>query len=174
MKYMDFDTFQAKVSANDKWRSYRDRWIYHEKAIALIDKLNISRAKAVLEIGTFGAALVTGSDTMDCHNDHWIMDGYAPKIWHDARILPWPFKDKKYDLVVALRVFHHLAPVQQECFAEARRIARNVLLVCPEKEIVGIGIKREQFRQWNGGNPADYEEDLSGGWGRVYLWKEIA
>lgn len=69
---------------------------------------------------------------------------FEPTYWHDVRFTPWPVHGKRYDLVVALRVWHHLVPLQKESFEEARRIAKRVLIVCPEREIVGRGITRRQ------------------------------
>lgn len=169
MKYLDFQTFEATVSGDDRWRSYRERWLYHEAAIGMIKGLDIKRSKSVLEMGTFGAGLVIGSDRMDLPGGEWEFSGDRRTILHDARVIPWPITSGRYDLLVALRLWHHLAPLQRECFMEAKRIARNIIIECPEQEVVGVGIAREQFIEWNGEKPA--EEIDFGAWGRLYLFK---
>jgi len=172
MKYLDFETFEANVSGNEKWRSYRERWIYHARAIEIIKTLEVKRAKSVLEIGAFGAGLIFGSDRMDLPDGEWDFSGDRKTVLHDARIFPWPFADGRYDLLVALRLWHHLAPVQEQCFREAKRIARNIIIECPEKEVVGVGIAREQFIAWNGAPPIA-EIDF-GAWGKLYLFGGVA
>lgn len=170
LKYLDYETFKANAASNlEIWKSYEGRWRYHARAIEVIQGLGLSRPKQVLELGTLGASLVLGSDTMDYANEQWVMPGYRPTIVHDARDIPWPVK-RRYELFIALRIWHHLAPVQEEAFREARRIAENVLIVCPEKEVVGVGIPREKFTEWNDGKPATIEENINGGWGRLYFW----
>ena len=170
IKTIDFSAFEANAQKDPQWKSYRERWIYHERAIEIIKSLNISDAGKVLEVGSFGAGLVVGSDKMDLPNSQWNSPENQMMIWHDAREIPWPFEDGRYDLLIALRVWHHLAPVQRESFLEAKRIARNIIIECPEKEVVGVGITRDQFIAWNGGEKPVEECDM-GAWGRLYLWR---
>lgn len=170
LKTLDFNSYEANVKNEPQWKSYHHRWAYHERAIDLVKGMNLSRPKSVLEIGAFGAGIVIGSDRMDLPDGNWQPPDDLPTIWHDARILPWPFAARKYKLLIALRLWHHLYPLQRECFMEAKRIARNVLIECPEKEVVGVGITRAQFIEWNGGESPITEYDM-GEWGQLYLWK---
>ena len=94
---------------------------------------------------------------------------FQPTFPRDARELPWPIADRRYRLFVSLRVWHHLAPAQRACFEEARRVARNVLIACPEEEVVGVGIPRSEWISWNGGNPV--VEKTTNGWGNLYLFE---
>jgi hypothetical protein len=170
MKMLDYAAYEANARKDPQWKSYQERWVYHEQAIKIIEGLDIQNPEEVLEIGAFGAGLVPGSDRMDLPDSPWPVAKKKGILWHDARVIPWPIPAAKYSLVVALRVFHHLAPVQKECFAEARRIARYVLIECPEQEVVGVGIKEERFIAWNGVKPL-LRHDF-GAWGKLYLFGE--
>lgn len=172
LEYLEFDQYEANAVRYPQWKSYRARWVYHARAIFIIQNVCLpTDPKNVLEIGSYGAGLVTGSDRMDLPGGQWPLAGENPTYTHDARLVPWPISDQRYELLIALRVWHHLAPMQEEAFREARRVARNILIVCPEKEVVGQGITRNQFVKWNGGVPPYLEHDL-GTWGRLCLWRK--
>ncbi|MFA5424353.1 MAG: hypothetical protein WC374_10910, partial [Phycisphaerae bacterium] len=135
-------TYNVIRTGNGHWTArglnYADRWPYHQIAIDIIRSLRIDDPSGVLEIGALGATLVKGSDTLDFDNDEFRITGYndQPTIKHDLRIIPWPV-EKHYRLIIALRVWHHLKPVEREAFLEAKRIADNVLIVCPEVNVRG-------------------------------------
>ncbi len=171
MKTLDFATYEANAMLDPQWKSYRERWAYHEAAIGIVNALNLSRPKRVLEIGAFGAGIVIGSDRMDLPDGSWNLPGDIRTILHDARDIPWPIADNRYDLLIALRVWHHLAPVQESCFTEAKRIAKNIIIACPEQEVVGIGIKRDRFIAWNGAPPL--KECDFGTWGKLYWFGDV-
>jgi len=166
--FLTFDDFARNADRSPQWKSYRERWIYHEIAIEIAKTLGIRRNRSVIEIGTFGAQVVPGSDTMDLPRGSWSLPGEVPTVAHDARKLPWPIRAGRYQLLVALRVWHHLAPAQRACFDEARRVAKNLIICCPEQEVVGRGIPREDWIEWNGGPPLI--ERKTDGWGIVYLF----
>jgi len=167
---LGYADYKANALRDRQWKSYNARWPYHERAIEIVKSLNVSDAGKVLEIGTFGAGLVIGSDKMDLPNTSWSLPEHQMVIWHDAREIPWPFDNGRYELLIALRVWHHLHPMQCESFEEAKRVAQNLIIECPEKEVVGIGITREQFIEWNNGKSPIEEHDM-GTWGRLYLWR---
>ena len=151
------------------------RWRYHKMAIDLIKGLGIDDSSHVLEMGTMGASLILGSHTID-YAEHWDFPGKRPTYLHDARKLPWPIGDKQYDLFVALRVYQHLAPYQEKCFREARRVARKVLIVVPDNyrnrlHTDSRGITYEQFLRWNAQTPPDVCIDT--GMGYLYYWGEM-
>ena len=166
-------TYNVIRTGNGHWTArglnYADRWPYHQIAIDIIRSLRIDDPSGVLEIGALGATLVKGSDTLDFDNDEFRITGYndKPTINHDLRVLPWPI-EKHYKVIVALRVWHHLKPVEREAFLEAKRIAENVIIVCPEVNVRGRGITRQQFEQWHGGL-AEIFSDVS--MGPLYLFK---
>ncbi len=106
------------------------RWDYHCRVIELIKAVKLNSASIALEMGTMGVSCVKGSATID-YAERWNFPGKEPTYLHDARIVPWPVKDKQYELFVALRVYQHLAPYHKECILEAMRIAKKVILVVP-------------------------------------------
>jgi hypothetical protein len=167
VKLLQYAEYEANAKRDPQWKSYAARWDYHSWAIEIIQGLDISGPNAVLEIGAFGAGLVHGSKRMDLPHGSWPPPDPDRQIWHDARDIPWPFQDVQFEMLIALRVWHHLVPAQERAFREARRVARRVLITCPEHEIVGVGIPREKFTAW-GGLPV-IEEDL-GAWGKLYLF----
>lgn len=168
MKFLSYEMFEENAKKDRQWKSYKQRWLYHEKAIELLRKMNLPAESPVLEIGSFGANIVMGSDLMDMPLGEWPVPEETLKYVYDARQLPWPIADKQYDVLIALRVWHHLSPVQEQCFMEAKRVSQRILLVCPEQEMVGKGIAKSDFISWNGAPPL-YMEDL-GAWGVLYLF----
>lgn len=152
------------------------RWDYHQKAIDIIKALPINTPDQVLEIGTMGASLVAGSHTLD-YAERWEFVGKRPNYLHDARKLPWPIKDKSYELFIALRVFQHLTPVQKECFLEAGRIAKRIIIVVPRhyKNMVlpgSKGITHDDFLTWN--EHVQPTTCLQTQMGDLYFWDEDA
>lgn len=107
------------------------RWDYHNRVIELIKSLKIKDPQQILEMGTMGISCIKESKTID-YAERWDFKGKNPTYLHDAREIPWPIKNKQYDLFIALRVFQHLIPVQKECVKEAMRISKKVILVVPE------------------------------------------
>lgn len=125
-EFFDKIDIQSKGSTNDMhWK--KSRWEYHSVASAI---LQLVAPDSVLELGTMGIKLSESSDDMDFPvTDFWPVN--SPTYLHNAKVTPWPICDKSYDVFVALRVFHHLYPVQKQCFDEAKRISRGVLLSLP-------------------------------------------
>lgn len=170
---------RAEAAGTRHWKNAESRWAYHEAAIAIIRRLALPGPASVLELGTMGISLVTGSDTMD-YAEKWNGVAFAPTYAHDARVIPWPIPDRRYHLLVALRVFHHLRPVQAACFREAKRIARNIIIVTPTdyqvrklRETSG-GVSEAEVIAWNGGVPPT-EARRFGDWrGNLYFWDEAA
>lgn len=149
-----------------------NRWDYHCRTIELIKSLNIQNSNEVLEMGTMGVSCVKGSDTID-YSERWDFPGKKPTYIHDARSLPWPVKDKQYEVFVALRVFQHLIPCQKECTLEAMRIAKKVIIIVPAKYINKVlpaskGITYDDFTAFLGGvHPNLY---IPTAHGHLYYW----
>jgi len=160
------------------WEKYEKRWSYHARAISIIKSSSTEDPEKVLEMGTMGTSVVVGSHTFD-YDERWNFKGFSPTYLHDARLFPWPIEDKKYEWFVALRVFHHLWPLQRRCFLEAARIARNLLIVVPGKvdrkyrKKAYCEIKYHQFLVWNNGVPPSIFEKLPS-FGNLYCWDAIA
>ncbi len=159
------------------WASPGSRWCYHEVAVEWIKELGIKSGEQVLEAGSMGVTLVEGSDTVDYvasdNNSDWDWNpgGVNSSIVHDLRKVPWPFKDKQYSLFVALRVFHHLKPVQRECFLEAKRISSWFIVVVPNKEVHPRGIDLDEMIEWNGGVAPEKYHHFPRQAGSCYLWR---
>ena len=127
-------------------------------------------------MGTMGAKIVDTSDTID-YTGVWQV--FSPTFEHDARKTPWPIADHSYDFFVALRVFQHLYPNQRECFLEAKRIARHVILVVPQhyeyaEHPNSRGITEDQFIEWNNGVPPTLFAELADNMGHIVYWNSAA
>lgn len=154
------------------WKDAPGRWVYFEQIVSIIQNYS-SGPQTALELGTMGVSVFTDSDLMD-YDKHvsYYRDGRL-KYTHDVRCIPWPVSTKKYDWFIASRVFHHLWPVQRECFEEALRVARNVILIVPETLPPGGGtvILPEQFRAWNN-DIRPTQITPAGRFGYIYAWLE--
>ena len=179
MQYLTRDEFERIVVSNYGEGSIVHeeldlRWIYHSRVIEILQEAAISSPDRILEVGTMGTQLVTGSHSLD-FDEKWNFEGNNPTYWHDLRKVPWPIPDKQYDWVVAMRVFHHLYPMQAECFREARRIAKNVVIivpaVAPQKADSDRGITPLQFFRWNGFSPPSSWEGVPY-FGSLYTWSD--
>lgn len=154
------------------WHNANRRWIYHSAAACLAQVAKPSSPSKVLEMGTMGVNIVPGSDTID-YSVAWQFAGKAPTYMHDARITPWPIADNAYDLFIALRVFHHLAPNQEAAFKEAKRISRHIIIVTPESydKVKGSrGIFNSEWISWNNGVPPAAIMELDEEFGNLYYW----
>lgn len=177
MEFLGHEDYMARTRAlgSGHWKNAAARWVYHEAAVSVLRGIGLTRPAEVLEMGTMGVNVVPGSDTID-YAEKWNPRGIRPTFLHDARNLPWPVGDGAYGAFVALRVFHHLHPVQRACFLQARRIARNVVIVVPEVYDVpelretSRGIPGEMFTQWNDGVPPTAVIPFADWIGKLYFW----
>jgi hypothetical protein len=176
MKLLTRSLYESQTSAisGKHWEGAHSRWAYHSAAVELVRGLDVKTPGSVLEVGTMGVQIVLGSDTMDYDanlaNKDWLIAGHKPTIMHDARNIPWPVSDGQYELLIALRVFHHLKPLQRECFAEVCRVARNIIIVVPGTDVHPRGIDEDDFIQWNRGVPPTKFIELPGRLGRLFYW----
>ncbi|MFX0543677.1 hypothetical protein ACEWPM_018520 [Roseovarius sp. S4756] len=175
MQYLTFETYERNALENPgrHWQDYENRWAYYSRAVEVAKTIAPTSPRDVLEMGTMGASLVIGCDTIDfSKNKQWDFAGKEPDILHDARKVPWPVADKKYELFIALRVYQHLVPAQRACFNEAKRIAKNVLIVTPSVYGNGGGLDVTTFTDWNNGKPPSLSELVMGKTTYLYLWRE--
>lgn len=112
------------------WNTYENRWDYHEQTINLLEKINFN---TVLEAGTMGINVFKNSDTIDIQTKRWKLL-YKPTYLHDLQIIPWPIKNKQYDVFIALRVFHHLIDKPEKYLNEMKRISNHIILSMPENK----------------------------------------
>lgn len=158
------------------WKHLDERWDYHSKATNALKSLDVSNPNKVLEMGTMGVQLIENSHTIDyMGNESWNYDGKNPTYIHDAKSIPWPIQDKKYECFVALRVFQHLQPYQKEAFLEAKRVASSIVLVVPEENSNYVSFTKpktitlKQLVEWNDGIKPDMIEKTK--MGNLYLFK---
>lgn len=164
------DLYAKKFPKDMHWNA--NRWEYHKVAVEICKEYS---AQKILELGTMGIKIFEGSDEMDFDVEAgWRIE--KPTYLHDAKLTPWPIENKSYDFFVALRVFHHLTPFQGICFQEARRIARNIVIVTPENYQVthlnSKGIKQSEVVDWNMGKEPTRIIDTKHG--ILYFWDEKA
>lgn len=179
IRYLTHDLFleNARRHSGAHWANAAKRWEYHRRALDIVQGLALRAPGDVLEMGTMGASLVIGSDTLD-YGVNWPKGPQQATYFHDARIVPWPIEDKRYRCFVALRVFQHLVPEQRACFAEAKRVARNVVILVPGEYKTNAmkghetgPVTPEQFLEWNGGVAPGLMLPLKS-WGTLYHWRE--
>jgi hypothetical protein len=170
----DFDDQTSRIGGKH-WESAGSRWAYHELAVQWAKELDLSSPADVLEMGPMGVTVINGSKTLDYdaskNNSDWLIEGYRPTYFLDARKTPWPFRDKEFELIVALRIFHHLTPNQRAGFLEARRTSKALILQVPTRGIHPRGIDREQLVEWNDGVGPVKERHFPGQLGSAYLFK---
>jgi hypothetical protein len=172
IQFLDFAMYERNALDNPgpHWQDYKHRWQYYSRAIEIAKTLDINNPSDVLEMGTMGVSIVPNCLSID-YDEKWDFKGKKPTYLHDARAIPWPIPTKKFKLFVALRVFHHLAPNQKECFLEAKRIAENVLIVVPNEYVHGNAITLDQLTDWNDGEPPTIVENVLDQSTFLYLWK---
>lgn len=131
-----------KIEKNDPY--YSRRWNYYKQVIDIIKTLSF---RSVLELGPYKRSIVHGADVMDKRS-------VLPNLTygHDATQIPWPIKDKKYDLFIALQVWEHLKGKQREAFHEVIRVSKMAILSfplnwhCPGN--CHHGITQEKIADW--------------------------
>lgn len=143
MKYREYLSLTKKHP-----KYYTGRWEYLFLIQGLVDFVN---PLTVLELGPAFYPLIRESDTMDIR----ARGSFTPTFLWDATKVPWPIKDKRYDLFLASQVWEHLDNKQSLAFLEAKRIARNIILSFPYKWQVEDSIHRnideKKIVEWTNG-----------------------
>lgn len=117
---MRFLTKEMCYNANKK-----HRWEYWR---IVIKYLNMLQPYNSLELGSGGNPMVIeGGDTISKN----IIE--KPNYLLNAADIPWPFKDKQYDVFIALQVWEHLKGKQNVIFQEVARISNWAILSFPYK-----------------------------------------
>lgn len=141
MSFLNRETFLKKVKElnSNYWNEGKDyRWEYMSYVIEEAEKLN---PKKIIEAGASDMPL----------NDESFLFNY-PKYNLDK--VPYDFKDKEFDLFIALQVWEHLNN-QAEAFREVMRISKNAILSFPFQWKHGDkrhrGIDKARIKQWTCG-----------------------
>jgi hypothetical protein len=179
VRYLTCDEYAAALESlsPERARTMTIRWEYHKSAIDFVQLCRPRSASDVLEMGPGGVSIVHGSETIDFAAKKAQLN-YVPTWFHDGRETPWPVADKRYQVFVALRVFHQLSPCQRACFLEAKRVARNIVMVVAEPEDLAdgdttvSGLSEAQFTEWNNGVRPTVTVKLPFRVGRLYFWNE--
>ncbi|HEX5687241.1 MAG TPA: hypothetical protein VFY73_24765 [Ideonella sp.] len=179
VRYLTGDEYAAAVESlsPERAKTMTIRWEYHKSAIDFVQLCRPRSASDVLEMGPGGVSIVHGSETIDFAAKKAQLN-YVPTWFHDGRETPWPVADKRYQVFVALRVFHQLSPCQRACFLEAKRVARNIVMVVAEPEDLAdgdttvSGLSEAQFTEWNNGVRPTVTVKLPFRVGRLYFWNE--
>jgi len=127
---MSEDDYQ-KLLGSELGKYYAGRWEYFKEVIDIIKHEEI---KSVLEIGPAQHPIVKKCDVMiKPENDMWgrPKKEFSKQYLHDATETPWPIKDKRYDLLIALQVREHLGNKQSRAFREVMRVSKMAILSFP-------------------------------------------
>ena len=128
MTYQDFEELLKSPAGS----YYEGRWTYFSEVIDIIkDQDDVNK---VLEIGPSFLPVVKDCDIMIKPGaDAWGRPAIkAPNEYiHDATIVPWPIKEKEYDVFIALQVWEHLEGKQKEAFNEVMRVSKMAVLSFP-------------------------------------------
>lgn len=121
-EYIDRETF---LNAPGRHKYFRDRWGFTSMVIERMRAMEPIGKVLELGPGPTGMPIIKGSTTMD----H--MPKFNPTVLYDARVVPWPFGAKEFDLFVALQAFEHLNGRQRAAFDEVRRVANRAIITLP-------------------------------------------
>lgn len=126
LRYLTRAEYDVKTCGAKNYDWGDARWAYINLVIAQLQKLRLTRADGILEVGCASLPLCTTSDRLD------IKDFGVGAVIHDAGKTPWP-GSRKYGAVVALQVFEHIqAGRRRAFFNEAiRRAGKAVILSVP-------------------------------------------
>ncbi len=107
------------------WHDFEQRWLYHKQAIKWIKAL---QPKTILEIGGLGVKLDDKSDTLDYERSGWRVDS----DWTYNQNINGELDIPHYDLIVALRVYHHSCDFDKN-FKEVKKHCDNLILALPKE-----------------------------------------
>ena len=126
--FLTKDIFE-KCGEKDKYYNER-RWQHFSEILTHLEK--IENLGKVLEIGPYKTPFVKGSDIMDIKSYDYPFK-INKFIKHDCSKVPFPIKDKEYDLVIASQVLEHLGVngEQIKVFDEIERISSRAIISLP-------------------------------------------
>lgn len=144
---------------------FENRWNYYEEVMTEIKKMN--GIINVLEMGPYKCPLIEFEDVIDFTDDY--IEHYPIEInkfiKHDCTKVPYPFKDKEYDLIIACQVLEHLGieGEQINIFNELERISNMAIITLPYKWFHPTMrdhhmIDRKVIKCWAGGREPIFEK----------------
>lgn len=122
--YLDKDHV-AELAKKDL--NYKDCWFKFEDSIKLIKQMDVNN---VLEIFPYKTPLIKNSDVMDSTEDNveYYPQGIGNFYLHNYWDIPFPFEDKRYDLVILNNDLRNLDERQlKDLFKEIERIGKKLL-----------------------------------------------
>ena len=167
---MEFITKEEIESINDPY--FEGRFRYLKEVIHQIK--NLDNIKTTLELGPYKSPLIRNGDVIDITDNY--LSHYPIEIGeffkHDCSITPYPFEDKKYDLIVACQVLEHLGRNQKAVFKEFARIGKVVIITLPYKWNVPCDvhhmIDEKIIDEWSGGVKPTFQKIIGGKILRIY------
>ncbi|MCC7560866.1 MAG: class I SAM-dependent methyltransferase [Methanobacterium sp.] len=167
---MEFITKEDIESINDPY--FEGRFRYLKEVIHQIK--NLDNIKTTLELGPYKSPLIRNGDVIDITDNY--LSHYPIEIGefftHDCSITPYPFEDKKYDLIVACQVLEHLGRNQKAVFKEFARIGKVVIITLPYKWNVPCDvhhmIDEKIIDEWSGGVKPVFQKIINGKILRIY------
>lgn len=144
---------------------YENRWEYVEDI--RIELLKLTDCFKILEMGPYTLPLVKGEDVIDINDNY--MNEYPYEInkfiHHNCSVVPYPIKDKEYDLVIACQVLEHLGIYgeQRRVFDELERISKKAIISLPYKWFIPNSrdhhmIDKKVIEHWANGREPTYEK----------------
>ncbi|AWX32294.1 hypothetical protein [Methanosphaera sp. BMS] len=132
-RVMNQRIFNEKLLKNDSY--YKNRWEYFNEVIEHV--IQMDDVEKILELGPYKSPLVRGEDVMDISDKFTKYYPYeiGKFIAHDCSKVPYPVKDKEYDLIIACQVLEHfgLRGQQVKIFNEFERMSKRAIITLPYK-----------------------------------------
>ncbi len=118
------------------------RWDYMS---LVIDEIKTIQPSSICEAGSEGMYMSDDSTIIELRPKNL---GHK-EIIHDLNNVPYPVKDKQFDLFIALQVWEHLSN-QVDAFKEVKRISYNAILSFPYKwkDNKVHNISKDDISQW--------------------------
>lgn len=104
----------------------RKTWSRWDYMSLVVDEMKILQPSSICEASSEGMYLSDDSTVMELEPKN---SGHE-EIIHNLNNIPYPIKDKQFDLFIALQVWEHLNN-QIEAFEEVKRISHNAILSFP-------------------------------------------
>jgi hypothetical protein len=154
LTHNEFLTLSKQFPYYDSKSTTWSRWDYMS---LVIDEIKLLKPSTICEVGTEGISLCKESFILD----------------HNLDNVPYPVKDKQFDLFIALQVWEHLHN-QSKAFDEVMRISHNAILSFPylwntDKENCHYMITKDKISEWTLGTKPEKVIPVKNR--LVYVWR---